>query len=119
MSITTTLVTSGGNHRLTRENEKPMTISTTAAARHAPNTAARPARLPTAMLPPTNAMLVPMTIGIRPPTGPIGYAWTSVETPATRRTAWTRIPVCPAANPSAPAMRRGGVMLPRSIATRC
>jgi len=117
--MTTTPLTSGGKSRRSRPIELPRTTSTRQAASAAPNTAPRPWSRPIAIEAPTKAMLVPMTTGIRPPTGPTGYDWTSVLIPAMTRTAWTSSAVVAASSSSARATSSGGVTLPSSIASRC
>ena len=119
MSITTIPFTNGGKRVRRRLIEKPSRISTTEATRHAPKTAASPYSRPITMMPVTKAMLVPMMTGIRPPTGPMGYACTRIAMPAMKNTACMSNAVSAPERLSAPATSSGGVMLPSSIATRC
>ena len=60
-----------------------------------------------------------MMTGMRPPTGPMGYAWTRVARPAITSTICSTKAISPVASPRAPVIRSGGVMFPNSIATRC
>ena len=72
ISITTIELTSGGNAWRTRTIEKPSTTSTSEATRKAPKTTASPCSRPIPTIAPRNAIEVPMTIGTRAPTGPMG-----------------------------------------------
>ena len=70
--MTTMPLTKGVKSRRSPSMAKPSPISTDAAARQAPKMAARPYSRPIAPRAPTKAIEVPMTIGMRPPTGPMG-----------------------------------------------
>jgi hypothetical protein len=77
------------------------------------------AAVPTPMIGPKKAKLVPCKLSNPDPTGPNRLHWIKVATPETNRDMLMMYPVSPGSSPRAPLMISGGVMMPTKEASTC
>ncbi|MCY1207010.1 hypothetical protein D9M72_185940 [compost metagenome] len=117
--VTTTLVTVCGNSLRIAGMKKLPRIITSEPASAEPRMPATPCSTPTLMAAPTKAKLVPITHGMRIPTGPMPLHWMMVTMPEPSRAAFTSAMTWSGGSFRAPPMTSGTAMMPPRAASRC